>query len=339
MIRLDAIIALDACGSIDLGQIYTIRRYLGRFGMITVFGSIVLDLVTNPPALPTPGESVLVETFALTPGGKGANQALAAKRAGADVRFAGCVGQDDFARRAVENLQADGVDLNSLKESKNRPTACATVCVAPNGENQIVIAAGANFATNNSMLLDDWLAPGEILQMQLEIPLTEVWQAAKRGREAGAMVILNAAPYATVPEEVLDVLHVLNVNEVEAAALAADHGLSGADIAQLALDLADKFRLCVIVTVGKDGVYCAFDGGLLKANALPIQARDTVGAGDAFAGAFAAALAQQEDLQTCLKWGCVGGSLACLGRGAQSSLPDKQAIQDHLVQIVVEQVA
>ncbi len=304
--------------------------------MITVFGSIVLDLVTNPPALPTPGQSVLVETFELTPGGKGANQALAAKRAGADVRLVGSVGQDDFARRALENLKNDGVDISALNESADLPTACATVCVAPDGENQIVIAAGANYGTDNRMLSDDWLGAGDILQMQLEIPLPEVWQAAKRGRDAGAMVILNAAPYATVPEEVLDALHILNVNETEAAALAADHGLGTDDLGQLAHDLADKYQLCVLVTVGAKGVLCAFDGEVVRANALPIQARDTVGAGDAFAGAFAAALAQQEDLHRSLKWGAVAGSLACLGPGAQASLPDKAEIQKHLMQIGIE---
>ncbi len=303
--------------------------------MITVFGSAVLDLVTNVPALPRPGESVLVETFALTPGGKGANQALAARRAGAEVRFVGTVGDDDFGHQAMLNLRAEGVDLAHLAVDPARPTACATVSVAPDGNNQIVIAAGANYSSKIEQLDANWLGPGEILQLQLEIPFDAVWRAVELGREKGATVILNAAPYSSVPEPVLEALDILNMNEIEAAALAAERGLDGTDLAALAGELADRYGLCVIITVGDRGVICADQERLMRANALAIRALDTVGAGDAFAGAFAAALAAGESLETGLRWGAVAGSLACLGQGAQASLPAAAEIQAHLDQVQV----
>jgi ribokinase len=305
--------------------------------MITVFGSVVLDLVTNVPAFPTPGESVLVESFTLLPGGKGANQALAAKRAGGDVRFVGSVGEDDFGRQALENLTGEGVDLTALGKDPSRPTACATVCVAPNGDNQIVIAAGANYATQNDMLVDKWLQPGEILQMQLEIPLAEVWQAVKRAEAAGATAILNAAPFAPVPAEILQALDILNVNEVEAAMLAANHNLPADDLPALARNLAERFDLTVIITLGSDGVICATATRFLRANALAIEPRDTVGAGDAFSGAFAAAVSNELNLGICLQWGIVAGSLACLGSGAQNSLPAKGKITEHLQEVTVSE--
>jgi ribokinase len=305
--------------------------------MITVFGSVVLDLVTNVPAFPTPGESVLVESFTLLPGGKGANQALAAKRAGADVRFVGSVGDDDFGRQALENLTCEGVDLSALGRDSSRPTACATVCVAPSGDNQIVIAAGANFATHNDMLHDAWLQPGEILQMQLEIPFDDVWQAIKRAKAAGATTILNAAPFAPVPADILKKLDILNVNEVEAAMLAANHDMASEDLPALAKSLATRFGLTMVITLGGGGVICATATKFLHANALAIEPIDTVGAGDAFAGAFAAALANELDLGNCLQWGIVAGSLACLGAGAQNSLPKKDKIIQHIQEVMVSE--
>ncbi len=306
--------------------------------MITVFGSAVLDLVANVPNFPTPGESVLVESFTLLPGGKGANQALAARRAGAETRFVGSVGDDDFGRQTLANLKAEGVDLSALRIDPTRSTACATVCVDPSGDNQIVIAAGANNATDNKQLEDCWLGPSDILQLQLEIPLTAVWQAVERGRVGGATVILNAAPFAKVPASVLNDLHILNVNEVEAAMLAESYGLSVESLPSLAQSLAKRFDLTMIITLGGEGIICATPSRLLQANALKIEPRDTVGAGDAFSGAFAAALDSSQPLEIALKWGVVAGSLACLGQGAQDSLPNFGSILKKLDEVNIKEI-
>jgi len=293
--------------------------------VIVVFGSIVLDLVVNPPRLPQRGETVLADDYRLLPGGKGANQALAAARAGADVRFVGCIGDDAFAATATTNLAAAAVDLAGLRTG-TRPTACAAVVVDARGDNQIVVAGGANAEVSVDQLAMQPPAAGDICLLQMEIPLAENWSAVQLARQNGARVVLNAAPFADLPEAVLSDLGVLIVNEVEAAMLGQTYGLAARQPVELAAAIARRGDTTVVVTLGGDGAVATDGRELLQAPALPVEVVDTVGAGDAFVGAYAAALAENRTVDDCLRRGCVAGSLACRQPGAQAGLPDRAAI-------------
>jgi ribokinase len=209
--------------------------------VILVFGSINIDLVIAAPRLPAPGETVIGESYRLTPGGKGANQALAAKRAGARVVLVGAVGTDAFAEAALALLRADGVEL-ALLESAERPTGCAAITVAGSGENMITVAAGANRLARAAMVPDELLGPETTLLLQMEVPPQEVALLAERAKRRGCCVILNLAPATPPTEALLRQLDVLVVNEAEAKSL---------DRAPAAL--AGAFGLVVVETRGARG--------------------------------------------------------------------------------------
>lgn len=302
--------------------------------MIDVLGSIGLDVVMTCKSLPRPGETVLTQTYDLIPGGKGANQALAARRAGAAVRFVASVGQDDFATRAVENLAEAGVDLSCLAR-RHAPTACATICVDAEGQNQIVVAAGANLLTRAEQMADLGEA-GDILLLQMEIAASENWQAIEYGGQEHK--VLNAAPYAPIPAEALAALDTLIVNEVEAEMLSEDHGLGRTAPLEIAQAAAERFGLTCIVTIGAEGTVSWHEGRGYHAPALPVNATDTVGAGDAFVGAYCAALQAGDAHDLCLAKATISGSLTCRYPGAQSGIPDAISIQGFLNDIAVERL-
>jgi ribokinase len=221
--------------------------------MIVVFGSINLDLFVRVERLPAPGETVLGPRLEMAPGGKGANQALAAKRAGAaEVRLIGRVGRDAFAAPALELLRAGGVDLGRV-EPGDEPTGCACIAIDRQGRNQIVVASGANRRVAEAQVPDDWLGPGTVLVLQLEIPLGENWALIRRARAAGARIVLNAAPAAPAPAEALAALDVLIVNEVEALALAQGLGVEAAEAPDAGRALARRTGVAVVVTLGDAG--------------------------------------------------------------------------------------
>ena len=219
--------------------------------MITVFGSINLDLVVAVPRLPTAGETVSGRDHQTFPGGKGANQALAARRAGADVRFIGAVGQDSFAELALLNLREAGVDLSGVRTMAGS-TGLALIGIDPAGENQIIVASGTNARVEASWL-EGGIGPGQTLLVQGEVPLVEVTEGARLARDAAGTVIWNPAP---VPEgdlsACLDVAGTVVVNVSEAAEIGGRLGIAG-DTETFALKLAEGGRN-VIVTLGADGV-------------------------------------------------------------------------------------
>ncbi|NBN79211.1 ribokinase [Microvirga tunisiensis] len=287
--------------------------------MIVVFGSINLDLVVMVKRLPLPGETSAgpdCQTFA---GGKGANQALAARRAGAAVRMVGAVGTDAFATPALANLAAAGVDLSALRRLEGS-TGIAMIGVEAAGENLIIVGSGVN-ARVSANWLSGQLAAGETLLMQAEIPLAEAARAIDLAEAAGARVIFNTAP-ATDPAvaRLAARADVVISNESEAADVAAALGLPQVAAAYAAA-MAATGRIAV-VTLGSDGVL-AHDGTTLYRVAPPqVAVVDTTGAGDAFCGALATALDRGADLGQALAEGVAAGSLACTATGAQSSAPD-----------------
>ncbi len=293
--------------------------------MIVVFGSINVDLVVRVPALPRPGETVLAPGYEAVPGGKGANQAVAAARAGARTHMVGCVGRDGFAAVALGALRAAGVDVGAVT-AVEAPTGCAMICVDPDGRNQIAVASGANRRARAAQVDDALLGPETTLVLQLEVDPDETWTVARRARELGARVVLNSAPAAPVPAVAAAALDVLVTNEVEAPMLAAAEGLAADEPVAAARNIASAWNVTTIVTLGGDGAW-AFEGGAeWRIGALSGAVVDTTAAGDAFVGVLAAALDAGEALPAALRLASVAGGLACQTLGAQPSLPGKAAI-------------
>ena len=293
--------------------------------MIIVFGSINLDLVARVARLPQPGETITGSAFAALPGGKGANQALAARRAGAEVAMAGAVGNDPFAADALSGLVAAGVDLAWVGRVA-LPTGVALIHVDASGQNAITVVAGANAEARAATVPDAALVPGTTLLMQLEVPMGAVCDLATRAKRGGARVILNAAPATELPDGLIASLDVLIVNTLEAAALAAALGLSSAPEAFVAAMHARR-RVSTLVTLGARGALAAADGTLFTIAAPAVDVVDTTGAGDAFVGALAAALDRGTSWGAAITQATAAGSLACTVRGAQTALPERAAME------------
>jgi ribokinase len=283
--------------------------------MILVFGSINVDLVVPVGRLPRPGETVLGGDYSLLPGGKGANQALAARRAGAEVALSGAVGADRFAAIALDPLAAAGVDT-SLVRVADRPTGLAAIMVAEGGENLIAGASGANSRARAADVPDERLGPATLLLVQMEVPPAETAAVIGRTRARGGRVLLNLAPALPVDPALVSEIDLLVANAGEAAALAAEPAA-----------LARRLRQGLVVTHGAEGAIAFLaDGDRLAVPALPIAAVDTTGAGDAFVGVLAAALDHGVPLAIALQRASAAAGLACLERGAQAAMPDRAAI-------------
>jgi ribokinase len=293
--------------------------------MIVVFGSINVDLTARVERFPQPGETIAGLSFAVVAGGKGANQALAARRAGARVAMVGAVGSDAFVATALSGLTEGGVDLGGVRQTDG-PTGIAVIVVDARGQNSIVVVPGANGSVAPVDLDDRALRRGTTLVLQLEIPLDAVADVAKRARARGARVVLNAAPATALPATLLSAVDVLIVNEHEAEALAAACSVPSAS-EPFATAMRQRFGCNVVVTLGARGALAAVEHGqLLFAAAPPVDVVDTTGAGDALVGALAAALDRGASWRRALAEGVAAGSLACGASGAQAALPRAETI-------------
>ena len=297
--------------------------------MIVVFGSINIDVVIQVNALPRPGETVLSDAYNLYPGGKGANTAVAAARAGARTVFFGQVGPDGFADRALAVLREAGVGLDGVATS-DRPTGCATIWVDSGGENSIVVASGANLDARAVQVPDAALGPDTLVALQMEVPVTEIWAIIERAKATGAKVLLNLAPAGMVPEAILRSVDYLVANEIEAAILARELGLDTDQPTRVPRLLAQRYGLSCIVTLGGAGALAFGPDGGYSIPALPIAPIDTTAAGDAFCGGLAAALDNGYGLYDALCRASAGAGLACRIKGAQSSLPRREEIEASL---------
>ncbi len=297
--------------------------------MIVDFGSLNVDLAIPVAKLPAPGETVLGPDYSTVPGGKGANQALAAARAGAKVYMAGRVGRDGMAEIALAELRKAGVDLAHV-ETDDHPTGIAAICIDRSGQNMIIVAAGANMSAIERQVPDALIGPGTIVMLQMEVWPAQNWALVARAAARGAKVLLNAAPAGPIPGIALAALDWLIVNEHEAVAVAASLGLGALEPKTAARAISRAADIAVIVTLGGEGAIAFSPEGDHVIGALPITPVDTVAAGDAFVGAFAAAVDGGADLPAALRYGSVAGGLACLVRGAQSSLPTRQLIEARL---------
>jgi len=301
--------------------------------IIVVFGSINVDISIAVQRLPRVGETVLGPGYVLTPGGKGANQALAAKRAsaaGSAVHFIGVTGTDTFADIALRDLRAGNVDL-TLVARNDRPTGCAVICVDPSGHNMIAVASGANLSLAASQAPDSLLGQADILILQMETPLEENWSLVSRAKEHGMRVLLNAAPADAIPVSVMRALDWLIVNEGEIMDLARYFHLEADTPRRAGQAIAVWASITVIVTLGDEGAvaYSGQGGAVVSAwrtGVLPIIPHDTVGAGDAFTGAFAVAMQDGLSLPQAMVFASAAAGLACERLGAQQSFPMRAAI-------------
>ena len=283
--------------------------------MIVVFGSINVDLIVPVPHLPRPGETVLGSNYALLPGGKGANQALAARRAGADVVLAGAVGGDPFADVALGLLRRANVDTRLVRVVE-QPTGCAAIMVSSEAENMIAVAPGANSSTRSDQVPDELLGAGTTLVTQMEVPPSETALLIRRQRARGGYSLLNLAPALPVDAALLEEIDLVVANEGEAAATGSSPER-----------LAERLRHGLVVTRGAAGAVALLrDGTRIEVPALAIEPIDTTGAGDTFVGVLAAAVDLGAPLETGLRRASAAAGLACLARGAQTAMPDSLAI-------------
>jgi ribokinase len=287
---------------------------------ITVVGSINLDLIATVERLPAPGETVTGGDFGTAPGGKGANQALAARRAGAEVRMIGAVGKDAFAGEALSLLEGGGVDLSHVGRM-HAPTGTALILVDAKGENVIAVVPGANKSVLPGDLAAAGLKKGEYLLLQQEIPLETVEGALKAAQKAGAVSVLNTAPFRAQAAAFIGEADYIVANETEFDLYADALSLPGGDRTRRMAAFAERTGRTLIVTLGAEGVLAAAPGEAISIPALKVKPVDTVGAGDTFCGYLAASLASGLPLERALRRATAAASLACLKEGAQPSVP------------------
>ncbi|MCH2102004.1 MAG: ribokinase [Planctomycetes bacterium] len=282
---------------------------------LCVLGSVTRDLVIQTPRFPRPGETILGGPFESFVGGKGANQAVAAARLGAQVKFLGCVGVDDGGRAARAALRDAGVSCDGLVDRDTLHTGIGVITVSREGENHIVAAPGANHSVDAALVAEhaNAIRRADALMLQLEIPLEANLAAAQLAHEAGVPVVLNAAPSAPLPEKFLRCIQTLIVNQVEYEELGRPEVPS------------------LVVTYGKQGAVC-FDhdtqGGAreTRQSSFPVDPVDTTAAGDAFCAAATVAALEHNEPRKWLPFGTAAGALACTVAGAIPALPMRATV-------------
>ncbi|WP_322795265.1 ribokinase [Tepidiforma sp.] len=292
---------------------------------IVVVGSLMMDLVVRAPRPALPGESLIGRSFATFTGGKGANQAIAAARLGADVSLVGAVGNDAFGEELLRAASADAVDTSHVVRLPVHGTGVAIPVVFDDGTNLIYALPRANLALPVSAVeaAANLIAAADALLVQFEVAPEATLAALRIARRAAVRTILNPAPVAPHPQEVFTLADVLVPNEVEAALLS---GVAGDDPPAQARALLRLGPGAVIITLGERGAFLA-TRGLEQAIPVPaVEAVDTVGAGDAFCGALAVRLALGDDLAAAVRYACVAGALACTRPGAAPSLPTADGV-------------
>jgi ribokinase len=295
---------------------------------VVVIGSANIDLTLEVDRLPKPGETVFGRNLLIAFGGKGANQAVAAHRAGAKVAFLGKVGRDRHGEEIRKHLEKIGIGEAGLILDQTCPTGVAFILVEPGGRNQIAVAPGCNYRLSpEEITAKDELFTGTVLLLQLETPLETVLYALKRGKEKGMLTILNPAPAVPLPPDAFPFVDLLTPNETEAAALAGLQAEEMERVEETGRRLFAKGCGDVIVTLGPRGALWVGKNGVEHFPPFPVASIDSTAAGDAFNGALAAALAKGRELQEAMRWANAAGALTTTRRGAQESLPTREEIE------------
>lgn len=297
---------------------------------IVVIGSCNTDMVIKSERLPVPGETILGGTFLMNPGGKGANQAVAAARLGGDVTFVCKTGNDLFGDQSETLYRAEGIDTSYVFRDPEAPSGIALITVDRDGENCIVVAPGAN----NCLLPADVdrareaVEGADMLVMQLEVPIETVEYAARMAHARGVRVVLNPAPAPAqpLPDDLLRHVDMLIPNRSEAEILTGVPVTDWATAERAAAALRAKGVRTVLLTLGADGVLIAGDAGYIRVPAFKVEAVDTTAAGDTFCGAFCVALAEGMDLRRAAVFASKASSIAVTRMGAQASVPLRSEI-------------
>lgn len=301
-------------------------------GQLVVLGSINADHILNLERFPTPGETLTGNRYQVAFGGKGANQAVAAGRSGADIAFIACVGDDDTGERVRQQLKKDRVDIAPVGVVTGESTGVALIFVNGDGENVIGIHAGANGALSPDKVQAEHerIRAARALLMQLESPLESVLAAAQIARNSDTLTILNPAPASALPDELLALIDVITPNETEAEGLTGVAVKDDASAAQAAQVLHDKGISTVLITLGKRGVWLSENGKGQRIPGFTVKAVDTIAAGDTFNGALVTAMLEGKPLAEAIRFAHAAAAIAVTREGAQPSVPWRDEIDAFL---------
>ena len=293
--------------------------------MIAVLGSANMDVVTEVPHIPRPGETVLARASRRYPGGKGANQAVAAARLGKPVAFFGKIGDDPFGAELLGALEADGIDTSGVERESGVPTGLASILVDERGENAIAVSPGANGLVDAAYVdrVFGRLQSADVILLQFEIPLAAIRHLLTRLAADRPTVIVDPAPAQDLSDLPLDRIDILTPNQTELLALTRER-----DVTTAARSLLDRGIRAVICKAGEEGAYWIADK-VTHVAGMAVEPIDTTAAGDAFNGALACAIADRS-IDEAIRWANAAGALATTRRGAQPSLPDRKAVRDLL---------
>jgi len=307
---------------------------MSKCATLAVMGSINADHILNLSHFPRPGETVIGKAYQIAFGGKGANQAVAAGRAGADIAFIACVGGDDTGERICEQLQRDNIDIAPVEAIPSEATGVAMIFVNGEGENNIGIYAGANAALTPEYVRrhQQVIADAAALLMQLESPLDSVLAAAQIARQHGTQVILNPAPATRLTDELLAQIDIITPNETEAEILTGIAVTCDAEAAQAAQALHAKGIRTVLITLGRRGVWLSEEGNGQRIPGFSVQAVDTIAAGDTFNGAFITARLEGMAMHDAVRFAHAAAAIAVTRPGAQPAVPWRHEIDAFLQQ-------
>ena len=303
-------------------------------GNLVVLGSINADHILNLETFPTPGETVTGNQYQVAFGGKGANQAVAAGRSGANIAFIACTGDDDTGERVRKQLASDNIDIAPVSVVAGESTGVALIFVNAEGENVIGIHAGANAAltTERVEAQRGIIAGAEALLMQLESPVESVLAAAKIAHENHTSVVLNPAPARVLSDELLALVDIITPNETEAEKLTGIRVENDDDAARAALALHDKGIGTGIITLGSRGVWASVNGEGRRVPGFKVKAIDTIAAGDTFNGALVTALLEGKAINDAIRFAHAAAAIAVTRKGAQPSVPWRKEIDEFLSQ-------
>ncbi len=302
-------------------------------GKLVVLGSINVDHIVNLAQFPRPGETVIGKQYQVAFGGKGANQAVAAGRSGADIAFIACVGHDEIGERIRQQLADDGIDVTPVAAIEEESTGVALIFVNGEGENAIGIYAGANAALTPDRIMQHHqvIAGADALLMQLESPPESVLAAARIARQNQTQVILNPAPATVLSDELLSLVDIITPNETEAQILTGVTVKTDEDAAEAAAVLHAKGIDRVLITLGSRGVWLSEQGRGQRIPGFRVEAVDTIAAGDTFNGALITALLEKKSMAGSVRFAHAAAAIAVTRRGAQPSVPWREEI-DHFLQ-------
>lgn len=299
---------------------------------ITVLGSLNMDMVINTPRIPAMGETIHGQGFATFPGGKGANQAVAAAKLGGDVEMIGCVGEDSFGRDLIGNLTKNNVKVENIRTIPRTSTGIAVI-VIKDGNNFIILDSGANFKLQPEDVakVSDIIKNSDILMLQLEIPLEVVERAITTAKDYGVKVLLNPAPGRFLTDELLSRIDILTPNESECEIITGISIKSVSDAENAVRYLMDKKIKQVVITLGSQGVVYNRDNEVIHKPVPEVKVVDTTAAGDSFSGALAVALSNNMTIDEAVDFANIVGTITVTRKGAQSSIPLLSEVDDFII--------